>query len=174
MSGHGTGIAPEISDRSSTPSTPRQGYRRAPTRLGLSTVYGHRQEDSGGFVYCDSAVGKGHDLPHFPALHSEAERGGRRAHPPETTAPSKKKMPARRRHLLWSLAGRRMVRSDATDLTGHGTTILLVEDEEGLARCLNAACSSRAASVIGPATRRGAQESGQARAGGRSRVSPRG
>ena len=50
------------------------------TGLGLSMVYGFVKQ-SGGFIFCDSVGGQGHDLPHLPAA-PRGERGRRRARCP--------------------------------------------------------------------------------------------
>jgi len=125
VSDTGTGIPPDIVDKIFEPffSTKEVGKG---TGLGLSTVYGIVKQ-TGGFVYVDSAPGKGTTFQIFlPRHHVEKEAvpepaalpapGG-----PATDATAKPEPEAKPR---------------APDLTGQGT-ILLVEDEEGL-RSLNA------------------------------------
>jgi two-component system, cell cycle sensor histidine kinase and response regulator CckA len=113
----GEGIPPENIDKIFEPffSTKEVGKG---TGLGLSTVYGIVKQ-TGGFIYPESEVDRGSTfrifLPrHLPGLDAA----------PEATAVPKSAPDA---------AGTRAV---SADLTGHGT-ILLVEDEEGL-RALNA------------------------------------
>ena len=131
----GTGIQPEIIDKIFEPffSTKEVGKG---TGLGLSTVYGIVKQ-TGGFIYPDSAIGKGTlfriFLPrHVPSAEEAADAM------PRTEAPG--------------IAGASGEAADAparsaADMTGQGT-ILLVEDEEGL-RALNArGLKSRGYSVI--------------------------
>jgi len=109
----GTGIPPDIVDKIFEPffSTKEVGKG---TGLGLSTVYGIVKQ-TGGFVYVDSAEGKGTSFRIFlPRHHPELEPVA------EPVAPASDSAAAKPR----------------SDLTGHGT-ILLVEDEDGL-RSLNA------------------------------------
>jgi two-component system cell cycle sensor histidine kinase/response regulator CckA len=132
----GTGIPPEIIDKIFDPFYTTKDVGKG-TGLGLSTVYGVVKQ-TGGFVYVDSVVGKGTTFRIFlPRYIPEADE----VHPPqlpETTAPA----------IAGAIsAADEMVRSTTTDLTGHGT-ILLVEDEEGL-RALNArGLKSRGYTVI--------------------------
>lgn len=117
----GTGIPPEIIDKIFEPffSTKEVGKG---TGLGLSTVYGIVKQ-TGGFVYPDSEQGKGTTFRIFLPRHVP---GAEEAAPalPSTEAPA----------LTEALA--EGPPASTADLTGHGT-ILLVEDEEGL-RALNA------------------------------------
>jgi two-component system cell cycle sensor histidine kinase/response regulator CckA len=122
----GTGIPPEIIEKIFEPffSTKEVGKG---TGLGLSTVYGIVKQ-TGGFVYVDSEIGKGTTfrifLPrHVPGADEDLET----SELPEADAPAIAGVLA---------AADEVVRAASTDLTGHGT-ILLVEDEEGL-RTLNA------------------------------------
>jgi two-component system cell cycle sensor histidine kinase/response regulator CckA len=122
----GTGIPSDIVDKIFEPffSTKEVGKG---TGLGLSTVYGIVKQ-TGGFVYVDSEADKGTSFRIFlPRHHAEQEL-------PEAAANgAAREQPAEAKR--------------AADLTGHGT-ILLVEDEEGL-RSLNArGLRSRGYSVI--------------------------
>src|SRR5262249_10304504 len=116
----GGGIPPEIIDKIFEPffSTKEVGKG---TGLGLSTVYGIIKQ-TGGFIYPESEVSRGTTfrifLPrHLPGAEDDADAEGD-ALQAATLVP----------------AGE--LAQPVTDLTGHGT-ILLVEDEEGL-RALNA------------------------------------
>jgi two-component system, cell cycle sensor histidine kinase and response regulator CckA len=119
----GVGIPSELREKIFEPffSTKEVGKG---TGLGLSTVYGIVKQ-TGGFIYLESEVGKGTTfrifLPrHVPGIESEAAT--------LVPAPAEPDKPA-------------------ADLTGHGT-ILLVEDEEGL-RALNArGLASRGYTVV--------------------------
>jgi two-component system cell cycle sensor histidine kinase/response regulator CckA len=129
VSDTGTGIPPDIVDKIFEPffSTKEVGKG---TGLGLSTVYGIVKQ-TGGFIYVDSRAGEGTTFRIFlPRHHPEIEVQ------PESAAvngAAKESGPA--------------ARPVNADLTGHGT-ILLVEDEEGL-RSLNArGLRSRGYSVI--------------------------
>jgi two-component system cell cycle sensor histidine kinase/response regulator CckA len=121
----GTGIPPEIIDKIFEPffSTKEVGKG---TGLGLSTVYGIVKQ-TGGFVYPESAPGKGTTfrifLPRYAADAEDALETRPRTEAPgiaPSAAPIEDPAPP----------------APGADLTGHGT-ILLVEDEEGL-RALNA------------------------------------
>jgi len=133
ISDTGTGIEPDIMDKIFEPffSTKEVGKG---TGLGLSTVYGIIKQ-TGGFVYPDSEVGKGTTFRIFlPRYVPAAEE-----------APQQKAASA----ITGALAAAEEVArlSPAADDTGHGT-ILLVEDEEGL-RGLNArGLSSRGYTVL--------------------------
>ena len=128
ISDTGTGIPADIVDKIFEPffSTKEVGKG---TGLGLSTVYGIVKQ-TGGFIYVDSEAGKGTSfhifLPrHHPEQEVQPEAAAANGGPKEPPAEAKPR----------------------TDLTGHGT-ILLVEDEEGL-RSLNArGLRSRGYSVI--------------------------
>jgi two-component system cell cycle sensor histidine kinase/response regulator CckA len=118
MTDSGQGIPPEIIDKIFEPffSTKEVGKG---TGLGLSTVYGIIKQ-TGGFIFPESVVGLGTTFRIFLPRHVGAEA----AEVPSAEAPS--------------IAPGADVAQEkaAADLTGHGT-ILLVEDEEGL-RGLNA------------------------------------
>jgi two-component system, cell cycle sensor histidine kinase and response regulator CckA len=119
----GTGISPEIIDRVFEPffSTKEVGKG---TGLGLSTVYGIVKQ-TGGFVYVTSEVGKGSTFRVFLPRHVP-------------TADESDVLPGADAPAIAgaTAAAGEVVRAATADLTGHGT-ILLVEDEEGL-RKLNA------------------------------------
>jgi len=128
----GTGIPPEIVDRVFEPffSTKEVGKG---TGLGLSTVYGIVKQ-TGGFVYLESAIGKGTTFRIFLPRHvAEAAL--------PAPAPEPGMIPATSRE------ARQPAKAVPADDTGHGT-ILLVEDEESL-RGLNArGLSSRGYTVL--------------------------
>jgi two-component system cell cycle sensor histidine kinase/response regulator CckA len=121
----GVGIPPELIEKIFEPffSTKEVGKG---TGLGLSTVYGIIKQ-TGGFIYLESEVGKGTTFRIFLPRHvpgaAEVETAATLV-----PAPGEPDKPAE-------------------DLTGHGT-ILLVEDEEGL-RALNArGLASRGYTVV--------------------------
>ena len=131
----GAGIPPEIIDKIFEPffSTKEVGKG---TGLGLSTVYGIVKQ-TGGFIYPESGTGRGAVFRIFLPRHvATAEEAADEM--PQTDAPG--------------IADAFAAVEDAppartADLTGHGT-ILLVEDEEGL-RALNArGLTSRGYSVL--------------------------
>jgi two-component system cell cycle sensor histidine kinase/response regulator CckA len=125
VSDTGVGIPPEIIEKIFEPffSTKEVGKG---TGLGLSTVYGIVKQ-TGGFVYVDSEIGKGTIFRIFLPRHVPGEEEMETSELPEADAPAIAGVLA---------AAADVVRAVSTDLTGHGT-ILLVEDEEGL-RTLNA------------------------------------
>jgi two-component system cell cycle sensor histidine kinase/response regulator CckA len=112
----GTGIPADIVDKIFEPffSTKEVGKG---TGLGLSTVYGIVKQ-TGGFVYVDSEADKGTSFRIFLPRHFPEKE------PVSDTA------------VADAAAREAPAAKPRTDLTGHGT-ILLVEDEEGL-RSLNA------------------------------------
>ena len=107
------------------------------TGLGLSTVYGIIKQ-TGGFVYVDTAEGKGTTFRIFLPRHIASAHEVAAEHAAEPQPPA----------LADALAAVDQVKRAAnSDLTGVGT-ILLVEDEEGL-RQLNArGLSSRGYTVL--------------------------
>jgi two-component system cell cycle sensor histidine kinase/response regulator CckA len=127
---NGTGIPPDIIDKIFDPffSTKEVGKG---TGLGLSTVYGIVKQ-TGGFIYPDSETGKGTTFRIFLPRHvPDAGEDMSDILAPLPEAPLVPGAPA--------AAGGKPAAPPApqpADLTGHGT-ILLVEDEEGL-RALNA------------------------------------
>jgi two-component system cell cycle sensor histidine kinase/response regulator CckA len=99
----GHGMAPDVKEKIFEPFFTTKPVGEG-TGLGLATVYGIVKQ-TGGYVLCDSTPGKGTTFTILlPRLSAE-----------EAAA----------------LAQREAVKSRPMDLTGHGT-ILLVEDEEGL------------------------------------------
>jgi two-component system cell cycle sensor histidine kinase/response regulator CckA len=126
---NGTGIPSEIIDKIFDPffSTKEVGKG---TGLGLSTVYGIVKQ-TGGFIYPDSEAGKGTTFRIFLPRHvPDAAEDMSDILAPLPEAPLVPGAPA--------VAGAPAAAPSPqpADLTGHGT-ILLVEDEEGL-RALNA------------------------------------
>jgi len=125
----GSGIPADIIDKIFEPffSTKEVGKG---TGLGLSTVYGIVKQ-TGGFIFPESEVGRGTTfrifLPRYvPTQEDAAEAEGAKSIAAPTSGEAAKPV---------------------ADLTGHGT-ILLVEDEEGL-RALNArGLSSRGYTVL--------------------------
>jgi two-component system cell cycle sensor histidine kinase/response regulator CckA len=111
VSDTGSGIPERIRDKVFVPFFTTKEVGKG-TGLGLSTVYGIIKQ-TGGYVYFDSAEGKGTTFRIFLPRH----------------VPSAQEIAAAA--LVVSTEAR-----SVTDLTGEGT-ILLVEDEEGL-RALNA------------------------------------
>src|SRR5262245_9793870 len=131
----GSGIAPDIIDKIFDPFYTTKDVGKG-TGLGLSTVYGIIKQ-TGGFVYVDSEVGEGTTFRIFLPRYIPAADDVEAPQLPETTAPA----------IAGTLSAADEMRSAAIDLTGHGT-ILLVEDEEGL-RALNArGLQSRGYTVI--------------------------
>jgi two-component system, cell cycle sensor histidine kinase and response regulator CckA len=119
----GVGIPPEVMDKIFEPFFTTKEVGKG-TGLGLSTVFGIVKQ-SNGFIYVDSAVGRGTTfrifLPrHVPSAEEEASEAAKAE--PEAKRP-------------------------AADLTGHGV-ILLVEDEDPV-RAVNArALTARGYTVL--------------------------
>ena len=124
VSDTGTGIPPEIRDKIFDPFYTTKEIGKG-TGLGLASVYGFIKQ-TGGFIYVDSEVGKGATFRIFLPRYVPTAEEVRAAELPVTTAPA----------LATTDSAAEETKRPATDLTGHGT-ILLVEDEEGL-RALNA------------------------------------
>jgi two-component system cell cycle sensor histidine kinase/response regulator CckA len=118
----GTGIPTDIIDKIFEPffSTKEVGKG---TGLGLSTVYGIVKQ-TGGFIYVDSKPGGTTFRIFLPRYVAGAEEALPQI--PDVDAPA----------IAGAMLAADTMAKAATDLTGHGT-ILLVEDEEGL-RALNA------------------------------------
>ena len=131
----GSGIAPEIIDKIFDPFYTTKDIGKG-TGLGLSTVYGIVKQ-TGGFIFVESELGKGTIFRIFLPRYIPAADDLQAPQLPETTAPA----------LAGAISAADAMRTVATDLTGHGT-ILLVEDEEEL-RALNArGLTSRGYTVI--------------------------
>src|SRR5579883_843548 len=115
----GHGIPPEVKDKIFEPFFTTKEVGKG-TGLGLAMVYGIVKQ-TGGFVFCDSTVGRGTTfrilLPRYVAVAGEEET---------------RKEPAKKA---------------AADLTGHGT-ILLVEDEEAVRAFGARALAARGYSVL--------------------------
>jgi two-component system cell cycle sensor histidine kinase/response regulator CckA len=120
----GSGIAPDIIDQIFEPFFSTKDVGKG-TGLGLSTVYGIVKQ-TGGFIYVESELGKGTAFRIFLPHHVAGVEDAPPASLPEPEAPA----------VAGALTATGEVTRAATDLTGHGT-ILIVEDEEGL-RTLNA------------------------------------
>ncbi|MES1155484.1 MAG: response regulator, partial [Pseudorhodoplanes sp.] len=130
VSDTGTGIAPEIMDKIFEPFFTTKEFGKG-TGLGLSTVYGIIKQ-TGGFIYTESEIGRGTTFRIFTPRHVETEEEAAKA--AEALAAT-------------GAGAGDMAPLVPADLTGHGT-ILLVEDEEGL-RALNArGLTSRGYTVI--------------------------
>jgi two-component system cell cycle sensor histidine kinase/response regulator CckA len=130
---NGTGIPPDIIGKIFDPffSTKEVGKG---TGLGLSTVYGIIKQ-TGGFIYPESEVGKGTTFRIFLPRHVPTEEPAVETLP-ETSSPAIAPVQPATAPATAAVAAPAAKPAPATDLTGHGT-ILLVEDEEGL-RALNA------------------------------------
>jgi two-component system cell cycle sensor histidine kinase/response regulator CckA len=99
----GHGMVPEVKEKIFEPFFTTKAVGEG-TGLGLATVYGIVKQ-TGGYVFCASTLGKGTTFTILlPRLSAEEAA---------------------------VIAQREAVKVQPTDLTGHGT-ILLVEDEEGL------------------------------------------
>jgi two-component system, cell cycle sensor histidine kinase and response regulator CckA len=120
----GSGIPEAIHDKIFVPFFTTKDIGKG-TGLGLSTVYGIIKQ-TGGFVYFDTAEGKGTTFRIFLPRHVPSAQ--------QIAAPL---APADAPAVAGVFdAAERVHRAATADLTGHGT-ILLVEDEDGL-RALNA------------------------------------
>jgi two-component system, cell cycle sensor histidine kinase and response regulator CckA len=115
----GTGIPDDVRDKIFEPFFTTKEVGKG-TGLGLAMVYGIVKQ-TGGFVFCDSTVGKGTTfrilLPRYVPVQGEDEA---------------RKEPAKK---------------TTADLTGHGT-ILLVEDEEAVRAFGARALSARGYTVL--------------------------
>jgi two-component system cell cycle sensor histidine kinase/response regulator CckA len=116
----GTGIAPEIIDKIFDPFFTTKEVGKG-TGLGLSMVYGIVKQ-TGGFVFCDTELGRGTIFRIFLTRHIAEEEA------PEETPKVEAKKPA-------------------ADHTGHGV-VLLVEDEEAVRAFGARALASRGYTVL--------------------------
>ena len=118
----GTGIAPELIEKIFEPFFTTKEVGKG-TGLGLSMVYGIIKQ-TGGFIYCDSEVGKGTTFQHLPA----APCGRARSRPklPRATDRAARLQRSKDRPLTAK------TQPDApSDLSGSAT-VLLVEDEDAV------------------------------------------
>ena len=115
----GTGIPPEVKDKIFEPFFTTKEVGKG-TGLGLAMVYGIVKQ-TGGWVFCDSEPGKGATFRIFLPRHIPVEED---------------------REIK-----REAVKAPAADLTGHGT-ILLVEDEEAVRAFGARALASRGYTVL--------------------------
>ncbi len=118
----GTGIPPEIRDKIFDPFFTTKEVGKG-TGLGLSMVYGIVKQ-TGGFVFCDSAMGRGTTFRIFLTRHIPVAEAPAEAAKPEV----EEKKPA-------------------ADHTGRGV-VLLVEDEEAVRSFGARALSSRGYTVL--------------------------
>ena len=110
VSDTGTGMPPDVLEKIFEPFFTTKGVGKG-TGLGLSTVYGIVKQ-SGGFIYADSAPGKGTKFEVFlPRFIPDAEEEEQAQQALATASPVKD------------------VAAKAPDLTGNGR-VLLVEDED--------------------------------------------
>ena len=118
----GIGMAPDVLDKIFEPFFTTKEVGKG-TGLGLSTVYGIIKQ-TGGFIFCDSEVGRGTIFRIYLPRHSGAAREIAAVQQAET-------------------------RTDArsADLTGRGT-ILLVEDEDAVRSFATRALQSRGYTVL--------------------------
>ena len=121
VSDTGSGIPPEIVEKIWEPffSTKEVGKG---TGLGLSTVYGIVKQ-TGGFIFCDSEIGKGTTFSIYLPRH----------YPKEVEATA--------------VVAKEDVKEKRSDLTGQGR-ILLVEDEDAVRAFVIRALSSRGYTVL--------------------------
>ncbi|MGI6246289.1 MAG: cell cycle histidine kinase CckA [Pseudochelatococcus sp.] len=117
VSDTGTGIPPEVLDKIFEPFFTTKEVGKG-TGLGLSMVYGIVQQ-SGGFIFCESAVGEGTTFRIFLPRHVRTE----------SRVAVKEKQP------------------EAVDVTGRGT-VLLVEDEEAVRKFAARALATRGYTVL--------------------------
>ena len=117
----GTGMPQEVLDKIYEPffSTKEVGKG---TGLGLSTVYGIIKQ-TGGFIFCDSTLGQGTTFSIYLPRHAES------ASDAEARAKDAERQESR------------------ADLTGHGT-VLLVEDEDAVRSFASRALESRGYTVF--------------------------
>jgi two-component system cell cycle sensor histidine kinase/response regulator CckA len=114
----GTGIPPDVMDKIFEPFFTTKEIGKG-TGLGLSTVYGIVKQ-TGGYIFCDSEVGRGTTFSIFLPRHIPAPEESPKAVVGKTATP---------------------------DLTGRGT-ILLVEDEEAVRAFAARALATRGYTVL--------------------------
>ncbi|MFW6077056.1 MAG: cell cycle histidine kinase CckA, partial [Hyphomicrobiales bacterium] len=116
----GTGMSPEVIAKMYEPFFSTKDVGKG-TGLGLSTVYGIVRQ-TGGYIFCDSEVGKGTRFRIYLPRHARDESAA--------AEPREDKRDANR-----------------TDLTGRGT-VLLVEDEDAVRSFASRALASRGYTVL--------------------------
>jgi two-component system cell cycle sensor histidine kinase/response regulator CckA len=119
VSDTGTGIEPDVLDKIFEPFFTTKELGKG-TGLGLSTVFGIVKQ-SGGFIYVDSAVGRGTSFCIYLPRHI-----------PDPVAEPKPE---------------EVVKKPAADMTGQGT-ILLVEDEDAVRAVNGRALTARGYTVL--------------------------
>ena len=115
----GSGIPPAVKDKIFEPFFTTKEVGKG-TGLGLAMVYGIVKQ-TGGWVFCDSALGEGTTFRIFLPRHIPVEEDRE--------------------------VKREAIKAPAADLTGHGT-ILLVEDEEAVRAFGARALTSRGYTVL--------------------------
>jgi two-component system cell cycle sensor histidine kinase/response regulator CckA len=118
----GTGMPPDVLEKIFEPFFTTKEVGKG-TGLGLSTVYGIVKQ-TGGFIFCDSEVGRGTVFRIYLQRHSGAERDIAAVQQVESRKDAK-----------------------SADLTGRGT-ILLVEDEDAVRSFASRALQSRGYTVL--------------------------
>jgi two-component system cell cycle sensor histidine kinase/response regulator CckA len=121
VSDTGSGIAPEIVEKIWEPFFSTKDVGKG-TGLGLSTVYGIVKQ-TGGFIFCNSVVGKGTTFSIYLPRH----------YPTEIE--------------IAAAAAKEEVKAKRSDLTGKGR-ILLVEDEDSVRAFAIRALTSRGYTVV--------------------------
>lgn len=115
----GTGIPPEIMDKIFEPFFTTKEVGKG-TGLGLSMVYGIVNQ-SGGYIYPDSEVGKGTAFRIFLPRHVI-----------EVVPQTEEEIAAKA--VADAVATKEAAKEDVVDLTGKSAVVLLVEDEEAVRR----------------------------------------
>lgn len=122
----GTGIGPEVIEQIFEPFFTTKDVGKG-TGLGLSMVYGIIKQ-SGGFIYCESEVGKGTKFLIFLPRHIEEE--GAQVAPPSPKEESNSKKAINKDEASSAQQSEKV----EPDLTSDSEVVLLVEDEEAVRR----------------------------------------